>query len=134
MVADEYGNLSLKIVRGKEEDKGQVEITFDMESTGAVSAKFKYEGNSLDGTITASSQMTRELLSSHMGLLASAMQNEAELPVALSFGWDASLDANSIYENGTYDFETTTEKRQIQTSKLYGIARAFIQTLGEIAS
>jgi hypothetical protein len=134
MVADEYGNLSLKIVRGKEEDKGQVEITFDMESTGAVSAKCKYEGNSLDGTITAGSQMTRELLSSHMGLIAGAMQKEAELPVALSFAWDTSLDANSIYEESDYDFETTTEKREIQTSKLYGIARAFIQTLGEIAS
>lgn len=134
MVADEYGNLSLKIVRGKDEDKGQVDITFEMESTGAVSAAFKYEGNSLDGTITASSQMTRELLASHMGLFASAMQKEAELPVGLSFGWDASLDANSIYDEREYDFETTTEKRGIQTSKLYGIARAFIQTLGEIAS
>ncbi len=133
MVADEYGNLSLKIVRGKDEDKGQVDITFEMESTGTVSAAFKYEGNSLDGTITTSSQMTRELLASHMGLLASAMQKEAELPVGLSFGWDASLDANSIYDEREYDFETTTEKRGIQTSKLYGIARAFIQTLGEIA-
>lgn len=134
MVADEYGNLSLKIVRGKDEDKGQVDITFDMESTGTVSAAFRYEGNSLDGTITASSQMTRELLSSHMGLLAAAMQKEADLPVALSFGWDSTLAANEIYEDKAYDFETTTEKREIQTSKLYGIARAFIQTLGEIAS
>ena len=134
MVADEYGNLSLKIVRGKDEDKGQVDITFDMESTGVVSAAFKYEGNSLDGTITASSQATREMLSAHMGLLAQAMQREADLPVALSFGWENDLDANSIYEDKEYDFEVTTEKRQIQTSKLYGIARAFIQTLGEIAS
>jgi hypothetical protein len=78
--------------------------------------------------------MTRKLLSSHMGLLAAAMQKEADLPVALSFGWDSTLDANEIYEDKAYDFETTTEKREIQTSKLYGIARAFIQTLGEIAS
>jgi hypothetical protein len=134
MVADEYGNLSLKIVRGKDEDKGQVDITFDMESTGVVSAAFKYEGNSLDGTITTSSQTTREMLSAHMGLLAQAMQREADLPVALSFGWEKDLDANAIYDETSYDFETTTEQRQIQTSKLYGIARAFIQTLGEIAS
>ena len=134
MVADEYGNMSLKIVRGKDEDKGQVDITFDMEATGAVSASFRYEGNSLDGTITSSSQATRELLSSRMSTIASAMQEAAELPVALSFGWDESCDANSIYEDKDYGFETTTEQRSIQTTKLYGIARAFITTLGEIAS
>ncbi len=134
MVADEYGNMSLKIVRGKEEDKGQVDILFDMESTGAVSAKFKFEGNSLDGSITTSSQATRELLSSHMANFAAAMQKAADLPVALSFGWENNLDTDAAFENDKYDFETTTEKREIQTSKLYGIARAFIQTLGEIAS
>ena len=134
MVADEYGNMSLKIVRGKEEDKGQVDILFDMESTGAVSAKFKFEGNSLDGSITTSSQATRELLSSHMANFAAAMQKAADLPVALSFGWENNLDTDAAFENDKYDFETTTEKREIQTSKLYGIARAFIQTLSEIAS
>ena len=134
MVADEYGNMSLKIVRGKEEDKGQVDILFDMESTGAVSAKFKFEGNSLDGSITTSSQATRELLSSHMANFAAAMQKAADLPVALSFGWENNLDTDAAFENDKYDFETTMEKREIQTSKLYGIARAFIQTLGEIAS
>ncbi len=134
MVADEYGNMSLKIVRGKEEDKGQVDILFDMESTGAVSAKFKFEGNSLDGSITTSLQATRELLSSHMANFAAAMQKAADLPVALSFGWENNLDTDAAFENDKYDFETTTEKREIQTSKLYGIARAFIQTLGEIAS
>ena len=105
-----------------------------MESTGVVSAAFKYEGSSLDGTITASSQATRELLSAHMGLLAQAMQREADVSVALSFGLENDINANSIYDEKTYDFETTSEQRQIQTSKLYGIARAFIQTLGEIAS
>ena len=134
MVADEYGNMSLKIVRGKDEDKGQVDITFDMESTGAVSASFRYEGNSLDGSLSTSSQATRELLSSRMRDIASAMQEAAEMPVSLSFGWDEAVDANSIYEEKDYGFETTSERREIQTTKLYGIARAFINTLGEIAS
>ena len=62
------------------------------------------------------------------------MQKAADLPVALSFGWENNLDTDAAFENDKYDFETTTEKREIQTSKLYGIARAFIQTLGEIAS
>lgn len=134
MVADEYGNMSLKIVRGKEEDKGQVDITLDMETTGAVSATFKYEGNSLDGSITTSSQNTRELLSQRMAEIASAMQKAAEMPVSLSFGWDETTDANEIDEEGDYDFETTTEKRSIQTTKLYGIARAFITSFGEITA
>lgn len=134
MVADEYGNMTLKIVRGKDEDKGQVDIAFDMESTGAVSASFKYEGNSLDGTLTTSSQATRELLSARMGELASALQSAAEMPVSLSFGWEETVDANAIYEKTEYEFETTTEHREIQTTKLYGIARAFINTLGEIAA
>ena len=134
MVADEYGNMTLKIVRGKDEDKGQVDITFDMETTGAVSATFKYEGNSLDGNLTTSSPQTRELLSSQMSAIAGALQEACDMPVSLSFGWDSTVDANAIYEEKEYDFETTTEKRSIQTTKLYGIARAFIQTLGEIAS
>ena len=134
MVADEYGNMSLKIVRGKDEDKGQVDITFDMESTGVVSAAFRYEGDSLDGSLSTSSQATRELLSSHMRDIASAMQKAVEMPISLSFGWDESIDANSIYEEKDYGFETTKERREIQTTKLYGIARAFIQTMGEIAS
>ncbi|MCR4675036.1 MAG: flagellar hook-length control protein FliK, partial [Lachnospiraceae bacterium] len=134
MVADEYGNMSLKIVRGKEEDKGQVDITFDMETTGAVSASFKYENDVLDGSITTSEPATRELLSSRMSEIASAMQKAAEMPVSLSFGWDEGTDANSIYDEKEYDFETTTEQRSIQTTKLYGIAKAFITSLGEIAS
>ena len=131
MVADEVGNLSLKIVRGKEE-KGLVDIAFDMESTGTVSASFRYEAGMVDGTINSDRQDTRELLAEHMGLLAQNMSEATGKGVSFSFGWKEDLNIDDFYQQKNVGFEITEEQDEIMTSTLYGVAKSFIDTLGEI--
>ena len=133
LVADELGNMTLKIVRGKEEEKGRVEISLDMDSTGALSADFIMNGDALDGNIRVSSAAMRDLLSENLRTLGDRLSGAADIPVGLTVAMDEAVDANDIYTDRP-DFETTTERREIQTRKLYAVARAFIQGFGEIVS
>ena len=131
MVADELGNMTLKIVRGEDEKKGQVQVSLDMESIGSVSADFRLNGDALDGNIRVSSPATRDLLSENIRALGDRLSGAAEIPVGLSVRLDETIDTNSIYSDRA-DFETTSQRREIQTRKLYAVARAFIQGFGEI--
>ena len=133
LVADELGNMNLKIVRGKEEEKGQVDVALDMENIGAVSASFKLNGDALDGNIRVSTQATRDLLSDNMRTLGDRLSEACSMPVGLTVGLDEQVDANGIFTDRP-DFETTAERSEIQTRKLYALARAFIQGFGEIVS
>ncbi|MCR4798157.1 MAG: hypothetical protein K5853_06870, partial [Lachnospiraceae bacterium] len=69
-----------------------------------------------------------------MNELAAELQTAADMPVSLTFGWDENTDANDIHRAQDPGFETTEERRSIQTTKLYGIARAFIHQLNELYS
>ncbi len=133
MVADELGNMNLKIVRGEDEEKGCVDIGLDMDSIGSVSGRFKLDGDALDGNIRVSSQSVRDLLSDNLRTLGDRLSEACGLPVGLSVGVDESVDADAQFSDRP-DFETTSERRSIQTKKLYALARAFIQGFGEIVS
>ncbi len=130
MVGDEVGNLTLKIVPG-EDEKGLVDIAFDMESTGCVSAAFHYEAGTIEGRINSSSQDTRNLLAEHMGLIAENMTKATGTGVSFTFGWDSLLDAGELYDSPAQQ-EAENKTQGVQTSQLYGLAKSFVDTLGEI--
>lgn len=131
MVADEVGNMSLKIVRGTEE-KGLVDIAFKTEISGTVRASFRYEKEGITGEIDCDRRDTQETFSRNMGILADRMQKAADVGVTFTFGWKENLSTADIYGQEESDFVTTREREPVLTSKLYGMAKAFVDAMGDI--
>ena len=136
MVGDELGNMNLKIVRGKDEKKGLVDIAMDSDTTGEVYARFKAsEDGGIDGKITTNRRTSRETLSENLGMLAEKIQGKlGQGSVSLVTEYDGRTDASAVFYN-TDDpgFETTDDKtNEIQTKTLYAISRSFVETIGEL--
>ncbi len=133
MVADEMGNMTLKIVRGREEEKGQVDVALDMESTGAVRAGFKIDGDVITGNIRVAEKFMEDKIADNLSTLSLQLSEAVNMPVELSVTHEGYVDANGIYTDRP-DFETTTLRREVQTKRLYAMARSFIQGFGKIVS
>ena len=141
MVADEVGNLNLKIVRGKEE-KGLVDIAFNMEKTGTVTASFRYEAGEFIGEVNCDRENTRELLERHHEALNRSISSNTNANANIRFAWSKKIDANNFaFSERETDFEVISksealdgenEVQTILTKNLYGMARAFIEELGNI--
>lgn len=136
MVGDELGNMNLKIVRGKDEKKGLIDIAMDSDTTGEVYAKFRAsEDGGIDGKITTNRRTSRDTLSENLGMLAEKIQEKlGQGSVSLVTEYDGRTDASAVFYN-TDDpgFETTDDKtNEIQTKTLYSIARSFVETVGEL--
>ncbi len=140
MVADQAGNMTLKIVRG-EEQKGLVDIALDMNALGRIRAAFRCDGETVSGTISTDSNATRTALSEQAGAFASAMQQETGMGVSFQFGWTREVDINSIYQQENKmelplkqeeGKEEETDRAQVQTKVLYGVARSFIEMFQEV--
>ena len=136
MVGDELGNMNLKIVRGKDEKKGLIDIAMDSDTTGEVYARFKAsEDGGIDGKITTNRRTSRETLSENLGMLAEKIQEKlGQGSVSLVTEYDGRTDASAVFYN-TDDpgFETTDDKtNEIQTKTLYAISRSFVETIGEL--
>lgn len=125
-VADETGNLSLKIVRGKEEDRGLVDVALKTEKLGNIYASFRYEAEGITGTVHADRTVTRELLLSHADDLREKISGTVDMPVKVTVLFDGRTDANAIFDETKTEFEQTRERKEVQTRMLYGIARSAI--------
>ncbi|MBR1628469.1 MAG: hypothetical protein IJ679_04265, partial [Lachnospiraceae bacterium] len=134
VVEDSVGNLSLRIIRADEEERGQVRLSFDMENTGVVDATFRCEADGVYGRITTSISATRQRLEERMEEIAASIAEVSGREVSLSFDLDARADANRIFDEAQTDFEPRTdgERPEVQTRVLYGIARRFIDSLGRL--
>ena len=133
MVGDEVTNLTLKIVRGKEE-KGKVDIMFETPALGKVAAEISAAGKVLQGYIAAESKETQEKLQENSQQLEEAIGDGEELK--LSYLTSKNLDLNSF--GGTSEAaqegeaEQTQEQREVQTTTLYGIAERFLNAIKAI--
>ncbi|MCR5641253.1 MAG: DUF6240 domain-containing protein [Lachnospiraceae bacterium] len=134
MVADAAGNMTLKIVRGKEEQKGRVDVALDMESTGCIRGSFRMSAEGVTGEIATDQMSTRALLLEHANALNEAMAEATGRMCTCKFSWDESISANSIYSENETEFETTKEQSETQTAQLYGLARSFIDILSRIVT
>ena len=134
LVADAVGNMTLKIVRGQEEQRGLVELALDMETTGTIRASFRYGTDGVYGSVTTSLSATRNLLSDAADELTASIEEAAGATVNLSIGEDRSVRADRIFEETQTDFAVREdgERPEVQTRVLYGIARSFIQTVGNL--
>ncbi len=132
LVADENGTMTLKIVRGQEEN-GLVDIAYSNDRIGSLRAALQYVNGEMVGSLETDSSATREVLSENATILAGRIQEETGLSVSLSIGFREDVSLNDIYTKDDYGFETSEEGDQIQTRTLYSIARAFVQGLSELA-
>ncbi|MBQ1598013.1 MAG: hypothetical protein II080_05170 [Lachnospiraceae bacterium] len=135
MVADKLGKLTLKIVRGKEEDKGLVDIAFDSEETGALRAQFKTDvQGGIIGRIRLSQAAMRQAFSEQLPQIAGRIQEElGGGSVSLLAEYDGRTEINSIFRDAVADFEVTEDKTSpVQTKTLYGVAKGFIESLSEM--
>ena len=136
MVGDELGNMNLKIVRGKDEKKGLIDIAMDSDTTGEVYARFRAaEDGGIDGKITTNRRESRETLSENLGTLAGKIQEKlGQGSVSLVTEYDGRTDASAVlYNTDDPGFETTDDRiNEIQTKTLYAIARSFVETVGEL--
>ena len=126
--------MTLKIVRGQEEQRGLVELALDMETTGTIRASFRYGTDGVYGSVTTSLSATRNLLSDAADELTASIEEVAGATVNLSIGEDRSVRADRIFEETQTDFAVREdgERPEVQTRVLYGIARSFIQTVGNL--
>ena len=74
------------------------------------------------------------LFSEHMPYFANAMREATGLPVSFRYGTDASIAVDDFYEEKDVDFAVTKEQDPIATKVLYGIARSFVEEMGELLS
>ena len=134
LVADAVGNMTLKIVRGAEEERGMVDLALDMETTGTIRATFRYDTGGVYGSVTTSLSATRNLLTDAAEDLAGAIEEAAGTTVDLTFGGDRTGRANDIFGEPQTDFAVRGDggRPEVQTRVLYGIARSFIQTIGNL--
>lgn len=120
--------VSLKVVRGSGK-KGIVDILFETTSIGKVSASFEAKSDHISGLIVCDDKEAREMMSQKLPLLASEISGESEESVELSVAYgEAGLVQR---QQKPSDVEVSSEEYSVQTGRLYGIAKAFIEFASE---
>jgi len=131
LVGNEVTNISLKIVRGAKQ-KGMVEIMFETAKAGKVAATIEAKENGISGLVAVEDPKMKELLEAHAQDMIQGFGTEAgDLQVTcvskLNFArfsahpgkkTNAEEDGNEMYE--------------IQTARLYQIAKGFIENVKEL--
>ena len=132
MIADEVGGMNLRIVRG-EGEVGLIKMALYMQSTGTVSTTFHYEAGRVEANVECETASMRERFESRADFIAETMRNETGFEFTFSFTRSTGVSVNDIYNWQLGNF-TPNESRdnQIQTEALYGIARGYINLIGDI--
>ncbi len=134
MVADQMGNISLKIVRGKEEEKGAADIALDMPECGKIYAAMRASAEGITADIRTDSPASRDKLEAFIPELANRIKDSSGMDeVNVSVKLTGAINSDPIYDDiDVGDIEPAPEGTPIQTAKLYGMARAMVQSMGEI--
>ncbi len=136
VVDGEVTNVTLKIVRGKEQ-KGLVNITLETRRFGKIAAELKAKQKGISGYIASDSKKTRDYLQSMEEEIAKALQPEgaAELHFVMSDRLDLNHFAAQSGRNEKPSEEMplpSEEMREVQTKTLYGMAEGFIRILHQM--
>lgn len=128
LVGNEVTNLSLKIVRGTKK-KGLVEIMFETAKAGKVAASITAKEEGITGLVASNSRQTRDILAAGKSRMEEEFGEESELGFVyakeLDFGQFPNKEAASESEPGGDGYE-------VQTARLYKIAKSFIEIVKEL--
>ena len=132
MVADEAGNMNLRIVRGSGES-GLIKMALYLQSTGTISTTFRYEAGEVKANVECESAQTREMFATQAPMIANTMQQETGFSFSFSFTRVEGVSVTDVYNWQLGNFQVE-EKRdnEIQTEALYGIARGYIKVMSEM--
>ncbi|MBP5326025.1 MAG: hypothetical protein J6Y86_11100 [Pseudobutyrivibrio sp.] len=132
MVADEAGNMNLRIVRGNGESC-LIKMALYLQSTGTISTTFRYEAGEVKANVECESAQTREMFATQAPMIAYTMQQETGFSFSFSFTRVEGVSVTDVYNWQLGNF-AVEEKRdnEIQTEALYGIARGYIKVMSEM--
>ncbi len=143
----EVTNVSLRIVRGVG-TKGIVDIMLESQMTGKIAATFQAKEEGISGLIATDKEEMKEWLSDNIGQMKGLLQENEEQRIDMRIALVEDLDLNHF--SGTVvsknmksaasqmeaaKTEAGAEKKesyQVQTSRLYHMAEAFIQYIKEL--
>lgn len=128
LVGDEVTNLSLKIVRGTKK-RGMVEIMFEMSKAGKVAASISAKEEGISGLIASDNKELQDLLSEKTDVIAEAIGEECNLTCTYAKDLDFSQFSKKIIKDEA-DSENT--EYEVQTTRLYKIAKSFIEVVKEL--
>ena len=134
LVADEYTNIQLKIVRGTEK-RGRLDVIFDSPKLGKVAARFQVQGEKVKGYIASDSEDTIENLKEQQEQLSEKLSMEGTLYPNLDLIQSDNLDLTQFsLDNRTYGdiSDQPEEEYQVQTKVLYGMAKEFIGAVKQL--
>ena len=131
LVGGEVTNMSLKIVRGMKK-KGIVEIMFETAKSGKIAACIEAKEKGVSGLVAVDKKESQKLLDAHIRDVAKGFgEEESDLQVTyvdhLNF---TRFSANLNAEPKTED--TENEAFEVQTARLYKIAKSFIENVKEL--
>ncbi|MCR4567856.1 MAG: DUF6240 domain-containing protein [Pseudobutyrivibrio sp.] len=132
MIADEAGNMNLRIVRGNGES-GLIKMALYLEATGTVSTTFHYEAGKVTGNVECETAQMRERFEEQQAVIAQIMEEETGFAYSFSFTREIGVSVNDVYNWQLGNFtQAKTKDNAIQTEALYGIARGYIRVISEI--
>ncbi len=131
LVGDEVTNLSLKIVRGTKK-KGMVEIMFETAKAGKIAACIEAKERGVSGLVAVEHKGTQQLFEEYAKELAKGFgEGEADLQVTQVDSLNFSRFSNNLNKPQQQE-DTESETYQVQTARLYKIARSFIENVKEL--
>ena len=124
LVGNEVTNMSLKIVRGTKK-KGIVEIMFETEKAGRIAANIRAEEKGISGFVAADRKETRDRIEAHAESITGRWPVEGEN--ILKAAYVDELDFNKFSHSAMGEVpEKDSESYEIQTARLYEIAKSFM--------
>lgn len=134
LVADEYTNIQLKIVRGTQK-RGRLDVIFDSPKLGKVAARFQVQGEKVRGYVASDARGTVDELKNHRDMLEEELSMEGMLYPNIDIIHSENLDLNvfSTDDRAYGDISNQSgEDYQVQTRELYGMAKIFIGTVKQL--
>ena len=142
MVQGEMGTVHLQIVR-TDDDKGRVNVVLETDVLGRIAAEFADLGDRIEGLIVGDSEESTEYLAqgreNFEQMMASSGVN-ADKPVSLNFVTERRLNLTAFeMRDRTHAIMQQNMQRnpesseyEVQTKSLYGMAKAFLNTIVQI--
>jgi len=131
LVGGEVTNISLKIVRG-EKKKGMVEIMFETAKAGKVAASIEAKEKGVSGLAAVDNPEMKRLLETHKTEIIKGFDEEScDLQVAYVSKLNFDVFSHHSRKSDVTE-ETGEEVYQVQTKRLYQIAKSFIENVKKL--
>ncbi len=135
MISDEFGTISLKIVRGEKEE-GKVAITLDAGAGRKIAAAFSALKNGVQGYVVSDSEEALEQLKDADEGFRAGIERQTGLHLeqgSIAYVMSKELSLARFEEGIDRQKGVGAEKDGVQTKTLYGIAKGFLLNFKEIS-